>query len=299
MSAEGIAPLGPHTTNSIKADIADAARQTGNDFDYLLAQAKIESSLRPDAQSPHSSARGLYQFIESTWLDTLKRHGGDHGLGDFAALVEHKHGGPIIADPGKRAAALALRENPQIAALMAGALAQDNRQGLVEQLGREPQDSELYLAHFLGLGGASRFLAQLAQAPDSPAPTLFGRAARANRAVFYAPSGAPRSLAGVMKLLETKLGKASEAEGGRAAAGPERIGALQIATRMPNGPPHPQRIAADWVVSLPEPAPVERVVKRSMTDILQNNFGLDAQHLSPRAAERAQRAYARFKALGL
>ena len=50
----------------VRGAIARASESTGVDFDYLLAQARLESGLNPDAKARSSSATGLYQFIDST-----------------------------------------------------------------------------------------------------------------------------------------------------------------------------------------------------------------------------------------
>ena len=42
---------------------------------YLLTTAKIESNFNPTAQASTSSAKGLYQFIDQTWLGTMKQDG--------------------------------------------------------------------------------------------------------------------------------------------------------------------------------------------------------------------------------
>jgi soluble lytic murein transglycosylase-like protein len=77
----------PHEANA-RESIARAANRTGVNFDYLLAQAKIESGLNPQARAGTSSAAGLYQFTRSTWLQTLEQHGAEHGLGWAGAAIE-------------------------------------------------------------------------------------------------------------------------------------------------------------------------------------------------------------------
>jgi len=93
---------------------------------------------------------------------------------------------------------LALRYDADASALMAAELARDNRAELTTVLGREPDAAELYLGHFLGISGASRFLAALSSSPDGSAAALMPSAAAANRAMFYSGSGAPRSISGVL-----------------------------------------------------------------------------------------------------
>lgn len=199
------APIAASTAvrTDVHAAVARAADATGVDFSYLLAQARIESSLNPAARAPTSSAAGLYQFTSGTWLATLERHGAEHGLGWAQDAIAAGR----IADPALRAQIMALRFDPQVSALMAGELASDNRADLTVALGREPDAAELYLAHFLGSAGASRFLAALGSDPAQSAAALLPAAAAANRGIFYA-GGSARSVAQVMDVLRAKVGKA-------------------------------------------------------------------------------------------
>jgi hypothetical protein len=194
---------------SVQAAIASAAQATSVDFDYLLAQAEVESAMNPEARAATSSATGLYQFIDSTWLTTVKRHGHRFGMGALADQIEMTaNGSAHVRDPQQREAILALRNDPQAAALMAAGLAEDNRAQLMPILGRQPDHAELYLAHFLGAGGAGRFLAEMQADPGQSAAALFARPAAANRAIFHAPDGSPRSLAQVMDVIGGKLDRA-------------------------------------------------------------------------------------------
>lgn len=176
--------------------IAAASRQTGVSFDYLLNQAKSESAFNPQAKAQTSSASGLYQFTQQTWLATLNAHGAEHGLGWAAEQIDRSPGGGFrIADPGARQAILDLRTDPQASAAMAAELASDNGNYLSQQLGRSATSTDLALAHFLGAEGAAKFLSALAASPDASAAPLFPEAAEANRPVFFDKSGAPRTLA--------------------------------------------------------------------------------------------------------
>ncbi|MCC6924582.1 MAG: lytic transglycosylase domain-containing protein [Novosphingobium sp.] len=196
-------------TPQVHAAIARASQATGIDFSYLLGQARLESSLNPDARAGTSSAAGLYQFTRGTWLATLDRHGSEHGLGWADAAIQ----GGRVRDPALRQQVLALRYDPDASALMAAELASDNRNYLASVLGREPDPAELYMAHFLGADGAGRFLTALATDPGQSAAALFPKAAGANRAIFYDASGAPRSLGGVMELLRGKMARAMGSAG--------------------------------------------------------------------------------------
>ena len=205
-SSPSIDPVGAanapsSTADRVRAAISNAAAQTGNSFDFLLAQARIESHLNPTAHAGTSSARGLYQFTEGSWLKALERHGGEHGLGSAQAAIL----AGAARNPAQRAAILALRNDPAASSLMAGELANDNRATLTAHLGRAPDGAELYLAHFLGADGANRFLDTLAASPQASAAALLPQAAGANRAIFYDASGAPRSVAAVMQVIRARF----------------------------------------------------------------------------------------------
>ncbi len=182
-------------TTQIHSAIAAAAAKTGVDFGYLLATAKRESGLETEAKSKTSSASGLFQFIDQTWLSVVKQHGAKHGLSDYASHIERTENGRLnVADPAARAEILALRHDPKIASLMAGELTRDAANALQGRLGRAVSQGELYMAHFLGASGAARFISAAESSPDALAAESFGREAAANRSVFFEHTGKMRSL---------------------------------------------------------------------------------------------------------
>lgn len=191
----------------VHAAISRAAERTGVDFDYLWNQARVESSLDPVAKAPTSSASGLYQFIEQSWLGVINKHGATHGYGWAADQITQRDDGRyVVADPDARRAILALRQDPDAAAVMAGEFAADNANALAGALGRQPNATDLYFAHFLGAGGASRFLRAAGENPEASAAALFPREAAANRSIFYNRTGEARSLGEVYALMARKLG---------------------------------------------------------------------------------------------
>jgi hypothetical protein len=190
--------------------IQQAAARTGVDFGYLLGQAKIESGFDPNARARTSSATGLFQFIEQTWLATVKQHGDKHGLGWAAdAIKQGSNGRYHVSDPATRRAILDMRKDPAAASAMAAEFAADNQNYLENRLGRPMESVDLYLAHFLGAGGAAQFLSAHDANPDAPAAGILPAAARANRSIFYAKNGAPRSFAEIRERFAAKLGTGS------------------------------------------------------------------------------------------
>jgi len=258
----------------VRGAIARAAAATGTDFSYLMAQARLESGLDPKARAATSSAAGLYQFTGSTWLAMLDKHGGAYGVPSSDA----------VGGQASRSHLLALRSDPELSAMMAGELAGDNRDYLTGLLGRVPDSSELYLAHFLGQDGAGKFLGALATNPGQSAAALLPNAAGANHAIFFGAAGA-RSVGEVMELLRGKMASAM-------GAGDPGDASLQYAAtpaEAPRGGPIQQQF--DAMAAAPGGTPA-----RSMADTLRDAFALGGSAAIP-AHVRA--AYGQLKVLGI
>lgn len=208
MSFNPFAVTAASTGASARSAIALASQKTGVDFSYLMGQAQLESGMRSDAKAGTSSASGLYQFIDQSWLRVMKQHGAEHGMAWASDAISTTGGGRMtVSDPATRRAIMSLRNDPQAASLMAAEHASDNKQALEGSLGRDATGTDLYMAHFLGLGGAKSFLKTMAINPDRAAAGLFPAAARANRSVFYTSGGQPRSLSEVYDRFAAKLDK--------------------------------------------------------------------------------------------
>jgi hypothetical protein len=186
-------PIAPAGHDAVRAAIRRGAEATGVDFSLLVETARRESALNPNARAGTSSATGLFQFIESTWLDMMRRHGASHGFGRYAAQLQNG------ADTATRREILALRNDPEISARMAGELARENAQTLTARLGRAPSAGELYASHVMGPAGAVRLIEAAAQGAPSAA-ALFPREAAANQGLFYT-NGAPRSAQALLERL--------------------------------------------------------------------------------------------------
>lgn len=204
--------ISPQAAEDVRAAIQRGAQATGVDFSLLVETARRESALNPSAQARTSSATGLFQFIDSTWFDMVRRHGAAHGLGQYANALSQG------ADAETRRDILALRSDPEIAARMAGELTRENAQTLQAQLGRAPSAGELYAAHVMGSGGALRLINAASQGA-SDAAAIFPREAAANRGIFYA-QGQPCSAQAVLDRLNLDAGASTD--DAPSAAGPVR-----------------------------------------------------------------------------
>jgi hypothetical protein len=201
------------TRTQLAGTIRQASAATGVSFDYLVAAAKIESNLNPNAAAPTSSARGLYQFIEQTWLGTVKEAGSAFGYNRYAdAITRTPSGRYEVGDADMRREILALRKDPAANAAMAGVLTRSNSFKLTGAIGRRPTDGELYIAHFLGAGGASRLISNVQNNPQANAAAMFPRAAAANRSIFYDRAGNARSVGQVYAELTGRYSVAANSQ---------------------------------------------------------------------------------------
>lgn len=99
----------------------------------------VESGGDPNAKNPKSSASGVGQFLDSTWVQTVRQHRPDIAAGKSAAQI------------------IALKGDRSLGREMTTALTQDN----AEYLGNRAiptTPGNLYLAHFLGSAGAVNVL---------------------------------------------------------------------------------------------------------------------------------------------
>lgn len=238
-----ISAFGAQVPKSVVCAIHDASRKSGTDFSYLMKQAAVESSFDPNAKAKGSTATGLYQFIQSTWLDMVGKYGDKYGIDTSMPRKD----------------LLALRKDPEISSCMAAELAQENGQFLHDNWGGDVGETELYMAHFMGAGGAASFLKAKDSNPMVAAADLFPEAAQANRSVFYdTASGRSRSVGEVYALFDKKFnGFDPEMDQLVAAVAPEA-----------NTSPAQQAVAS----AESEPAPV-MLPENSVVFSMRKNYG--------------------------
>jgi hypothetical protein len=213
-AAAGLDPSRARIAGAIK----QAASSTGTSFEYLLATAKMESNFNPTASASSSSARGLFQFIDQTWLGTVKEAGAQLGYGKYAdAITKSPSGSYSVSDPAARTAVMSLRDDPAAASSMAAVLTQSNSFKLTGKIGRRPTDGELYMAHFMGVGGAAKLISNAEDNPQASGARLFPNAAAANRSIFFEPSGRARSVSEVYSVLTSRYAGATNSPATRTA----------------------------------------------------------------------------------
>ncbi len=258
------------TLATVTGAIRNAARATGASFEYLLATARAESGLNPQANAKTSTARGLFQFIDRTWLAMLKEAGPSLGYERYAVAISRSADGHYeVADPAMRQQIFALRDDPVASAAMAGAFTQHNAGRLAETIGRHATDGELYMAHFLGADGAGRLIALAGSDPRLPAAGAFPKAAAANPGIFYDRAGNARSVSEVYAILTSRFDRARGADPAAVAASqappvaPAANAILPAVSASPAAPaPAPPRsLFNDMFTGEPRREPVSQIVR--------------------------------------
>lgn len=194
------------TDNALGSDSPSAAflvaANAGLDRAYLLKIAQRESGLNPLAKAKRSSAAGLFQFTENTWLCMILDAGPRLGVGGGFGLERAPDGRCRVEDNKERVRLLSLRYDPVISTKLAGAFTSANEIVFMEAFGRRPDDHERYVLHVFGAGGGTRLLQLERFDPDQAAAPIMPEAARANPAIFFERNGRPRTVAQVVDRLK-------------------------------------------------------------------------------------------------
>lgn len=202
------AAIDPTVINGIR----QASASTQVDFGLLIAEAQQESGFQPDAKAPNSSATGLFQFIDSTWLTMVQRFGDKYGIGNLASqITTNAAGQPHVADPKLRQQILDLRRDPTLSAELAAEYTKLNQSDVEQAIGRKANDTDLYMAHFLGSAGASQFLRAVQRNGNTSAASLLPDAAAANPTIFYDKStGSPRTVSQIYRSFAQRIERGLE-----------------------------------------------------------------------------------------
>ncbi|HEY3916370.1 MAG TPA: transglycosylase SLT domain-containing protein [Stellaceae bacterium] len=209
---------------AVLRSIRQASQSTSTDFGLLMAQAARESGFRADAKSSTSSAAGLFQFVDSTWLDMVHRFGDKYGVGNLAQQITQTGSGKlVVANSTVRQKILDLRSDPTLSAELAAEYAKQNQAELQQAIGRPLSRGDLYMAHFLGAGGAAEFLKALDTKGGTTAAKLLPDAAAANPSIFYDASGHAKTVSEIYQTVAGKIEQDASAFGGAAATSPTSL----------------------------------------------------------------------------
>jgi hypothetical protein len=177
--------------------------------DYLANLARAESNNDASAKNDKSTAAGLYQF-----LGDYKNKKGETVQGTWKGTVNSMVNAGVLTKDDAEANYMddKNRFDPIKARKVAEYFTEKNRIGLKSNLGRDPTQADLYMAHFLGLGGntsgAIQFLKLLKDNPDGNAALVDPAAANSNPSIFYKDRARtqPRTLSEVYALMSQKIG---------------------------------------------------------------------------------------------
>ncbi|RUX60169.1 hypothetical protein [Mesorhizobium sp. M7A.F.Ca.CA.002.12.1.1] len=150
---------------AITDQMVQEAQASGNPIENVTNKIiGVESNGRADAKNPNSSAEGLGQFTDGTWLNTVKRYR------------------PDVAGTMTDSQILAMKTNttPEGKAFqkdMTSALTTENA-NFLQSRGLPVTEGNIYLAHFAGQGGAEKILK--ANPGESVEAVLGAKAVEAN-----------------------------------------------------------------------------------------------------------------------
>jgi hypothetical protein len=244
----------------VVAAVRNASASSGTRFDTLLASAALESGLNATAQASTSSARGLFQFTEQTWLSAVHQFGAAHGLQTDAAAIVSQHGQLTVVDPAEKQRILNLRFDPSVSANMAGAHLRDLAVNLATAIGHPPDAAETYMAHFLGSAGATQMLQAAASTPGRSAASVLPEAARANRSAFGVANGASLTAEQFVQHLRARVAQAFSDVGSTMPQGPLAFSASGTVAGSSD-------TAGGLAIARSSTTPPERIMAASLVDV--------------------------------
>ncbi len=137
-----------------------ASLKTGVDFDLLILKASMESDLGRHLEAANSSARGIFQYIDATWLGVMKHYGAQLGYANYANAIEfNNRGHATVKNNNKylKAEILAMRYDPDISALVKAYQIIDETAQLRQIKGSAVTTTDHYITHMLGMPLAKEF----------------------------------------------------------------------------------------------------------------------------------------------
>ncbi len=198
----------------VQKQIIAASHRSDIDAEYLLLLATIESSLNPKAKARTSTATGIFQFLEQTWLEVIRDYGAKYGLEKEAKMIRKgKKGNPhllYVKNKKEERRILNMRFDPTISTQMAIEFTNKNKEFLEKELKVKATNVNLYTVHFFGKNNAKKFFKILHKKPHWNPIDFFGRGVvNRNKGVFYFKNGkTPRSFGQIHSEFEKRINKA-------------------------------------------------------------------------------------------
>lgn len=181
-----------HNWEIVKDLFAQVSKVIGVDPGILARMAYQESKFDNNAGAATSSAKGMFQFIDSTWADYARKLSTKFGI----------QGANI--------------RNPVHNALAGAMFLKDNLEAIKSEVksANLPLDTTAaYSAHFMGTGGAKKFFKAIAANPDTPiSQVLEGKALTANRSLAERKGGGWKTVAEFYNTLREKMENRQSAE---------------------------------------------------------------------------------------
>lgn len=147
---------------------------------YLTKLAVVESGNNPNAKAKTSSASGAFQFLESTWKGLTNKYKLGYSLDDRFDPIKSKK----VAD----------------------LLTKENENALRPVLGRELNDGERYLGHFLGTQGSKQLLSTYLKNPNEKVGNVVsGGALKANKSIFLNKDGSQKTVGDIYNWSAKKM----------------------------------------------------------------------------------------------
>ena len=198
----------------LAASLYKASLKTGVDFELMVLKAKMESDLGRATIAQHTSARGVFQYIEPTWLTLMRRYGDDIGYGHYAKAIKRaKYPGlPYIEgnNPYLKAEILALRHDLDASAMLQAYQVREETDVIKSMKRGRVTATDHYIVHMLGVPLAKQFYKMQASMSLSPVAKsrnpAMREAAAMNRSFFYSRSG-PLAAREVYAKFEAKVGR--------------------------------------------------------------------------------------------
>jgi hypothetical protein len=183
--------------SNISPEVAAVLQQKGYKAGLDSSGIKRESTPKSEVNydipntGGTSTARGVGQFIDRTWLETVK---------DPAFAKDNN-----IPQGMTDQQLLDLRKDPALSINATAFYASRNKKIIENSIGRPVDDAELYLGHLLGAGGAIAFIKTQQNEPATIAANLMPEAAKANKPLFYMDAGKPTEKPLTVGELYTKI----------------------------------------------------------------------------------------------